>query len=1158
LNWSVNEINGFHFRSDSTNSSNNYLNASGGNNLLIRNSDNSGTYEIITPILNANGLSNLSISWGSRVSVNFTASGSQTPQLFYSTNGLDWNELIYSENDANSIWSLVNNGVSIALPSNADNASAIQFKWTIQIINDPNGTYRMDDIHITGLTPMMTPVTFWLDMSQEILNPSGVHLQGNFQGWNPSSLPMSGSGVYHYTGAFNIGDTLYYRFVNGNVNNLAETISGLCSATNSGYNCRMHIVGNTTDTVCFSSCNACIPPVYNLYGCTDPTACNFNVNANVDDGTCLITGASCNDGSAITVNDIVNNDCWCQGTLSGGQCSDLFISEYVEGLGNNRAIEIYNPTNANVDLSAYGLVRYSNGNATPGDISFLNGAQIASHDVYVVALDKRDPLGTGLEAPIFPELELAADTFINPLSSGGTWPMYFSGNDAIALVKDNGATQVDLFGKIGEGAGFGGWNAYGTSILGTTLYISENHTLLRKSNISNGVVINPPAFDVLIEYDSLPNNTFSDLGFHDCQCNVVATPGCNSPSACNYNPNANQNDGTCIFMNTPCNDQDPNTVNDMTDINCVCHGILYILGCTDNTACNYQASANIENGSCLYTNQNCNDGNNNTMNDIVDINCQCVGINILEGCMNIDACNYNAQANLDDGSCFSINDPCNDGNASTINDFVDVNCLCNGAIYLPGCTNALACNFNPSATADNGSCLIAGAPCDDSNTATINDLIDNNCNCAGMTIVLGCTNAAACNYNSSANQDNGTCIIIGSACNDNNGQTINDIINTNCNCEGTLFILGCNNPSACNYNSIATNNDGSCILFNDPCDDQNPLTINDVIDSTCSCSGIVPPGCPDLEVTATITPAICAGDQNASIQLNINTPNLPVNILWNSGDTSATLDSLTFGWYFVSITDSLNCTEIDSFFVSPSSLSPIQIVLDSITHNDCFGYHDGAISIHANGGSGLYYLTWDTNPIQTAISITGLAAGSYTAHIEDTNGCSANEIFQITQPSGQFPNISGPISVDNLMSTSYNTNFVNNYSYSWNVTGGVITNGTDSTVNVQWGINMLGSITVTQIDSSGCTLSETIYVQVGTSVQEINEAISVYPNPTMDNLFIQSVYSFQEIRILNEMGQEVYRLPNVHSINVENLPSGVYFLHLKTFDQSYRIRWIKL
>ena len=49
------------------------------------------------------------------------------------------------------------------------------------------------------------------------------------------------------------------------------------------------------------------------------------------------------------------------GHVFGQGCQDLFISEYVEGWSNNRALEIYNPTNAAVDLSDYRLERYSNG-----------------------------------------------------------------------------------------------------------------------------------------------------------------------------------------------------------------------------------------------------------------------------------------------------------------------------------------------------------------------------------------------------------------------------------------------------------------------------------------------------------------------------------------------------------------------------------------------------------------------------------------------------------------------------------------------------------------------------------------------------------------------------------------------------------------------------
>ena len=51
--------------------------------------------------------------------------------------------------------------------------------------------------------------------------------------------------------------------------------------------------------------------------------------------------------------------------LSAQDCSDLFISEYVEGPGNNNAIEIYNPTSNDVNLDGYTINRYGNGSQTP-------------------------------------------------------------------------------------------------------------------------------------------------------------------------------------------------------------------------------------------------------------------------------------------------------------------------------------------------------------------------------------------------------------------------------------------------------------------------------------------------------------------------------------------------------------------------------------------------------------------------------------------------------------------------------------------------------------------------------------------------------------------------------------------------------------------------
>jgi uncharacterized protein (TIGR02145 family) len=52
-------------------------------------------------------------------------------------------------------------------------------------------------------------------------------------------------------------------------------------------------------------------------GCTIAQACNYNPAANVDNGSCLLQGATCNDGNANTTNDVINANCQCVGTATG-------------------------------------------------------------------------------------------------------------------------------------------------------------------------------------------------------------------------------------------------------------------------------------------------------------------------------------------------------------------------------------------------------------------------------------------------------------------------------------------------------------------------------------------------------------------------------------------------------------------------------------------------------------------------------------------------------------------------------------------------------------------------------------------------------------------------------------------------------------------------
>ncbi|PLX13058.1 MAG: hypothetical protein C0598_04550 [Marinilabiliales bacterium] len=223
--------------------------------------------------------------------------------------------------------------------------------------------------------------------------------------------------------------------------------------------------------------------------------------------------------------------------LFAQDCTELFISEYVEGSGNNKAIEIYNPTLNAIDLSEYQLVRYSNGGFEPNPVE-LSGT-IESKGTFVVVLDKRDHDGTGFEQPVDSALQEKADIFLCPVYEVNKM-MYFNGNDAVTLEKVTGEI-IDIFGFIGPPmtSDDNGWGEYNDTtitynsggnpteytisnyIVGPLFWLSwtKDHTLMRKAEVSYGVTENPdPYFVVTQQWDSLAENTFDSLGFHNCNC----------------------------------------------------------------------------------------------------------------------------------------------------------------------------------------------------------------------------------------------------------------------------------------------------------------------------------------------------------------------------------------------------------------------------------------------------------------------------------------------------------------------------------------------------------------------------------------------------------------------------------------------------------------
>ena len=142
-------------------------------------------------------------------------------------------------------------------------------------------------------------------------------------------------------------------------------------------------------------------------------------------------------------------------------CDDLFISEYLEGLGSNKYLEIYNPTSSTISLAGYAYPSVSNAPTTPGEHEyfdgFASGAEIKPGDVYVIC-------SPGNSHPV---ISSECDQY-GTLSTG---------DDGVCLVKGTEAAY-DIIDCVGDFNGHpgGAWNVAGTT--GATM----DHTLVRKAD----------------------------------------------------------------------------------------------------------------------------------------------------------------------------------------------------------------------------------------------------------------------------------------------------------------------------------------------------------------------------------------------------------------------------------------------------------------------------------------------------------------------------------------------------------------------------------------------------------------------------------------------------------------------------------------------------
>jgi len=651
-----------------------------------------------------------------------------------------------------------------------------------------------------------------------------------------------------------------------------------------------------------------------ISGCTNPVCNNYNFNAITDDASCVCppsndvcanatpigcgqvltgttinanldpTAVSCDVTNAITsagvwytfigTGDLVNfSTCGSAGGdtkihVFTGNCSSLeCVTDNDDGCSTGFLSNISFTANNGV---AYYVLVSEYGNVTEG-LDFQLSMECVScvntpfNDECTNAL----PLPTGVDfygnlCCANPDIEM--DTWAGFGTEYGVWYIVNSGNySAFDISFFSGLSAgPDLADGTDVGIGFfDGSSGCGalTSLIGGVGF----------NGASDGFTFNTTDYNLTINPNSnyyICISTSDPINCGDFVLNVsTSITDCTNPDACNFNPNAIADDGSCYFIGNACDDGLSETINDQYNSNCECTGDpeVVIPGCTDPTANNYNPQATIDDGSCTFSlcsslvlfaqEVNCTPDESGMLMPGIDFSFSYDGTCTVQSLVitlngNVSTIALAAPDNVSGSVVTVVNFPQNatftayfvlsDGTQSPLYTLATSSCVeqsyicdCDGTQHTIGVLSWLGDTFADDGTYSwegqpaNFNCAtwgydcgdIIGSPTADPYSVCLGNLPPNN-GCS-PDVIFGCTDPAANNYNPLATIDDGSC---------------------------TFDIVGCTNPDACNYSLVATTDDGSCYFIGDACDDGLSATFNDQYNSNCECSGdpeVIIPGCTD-------------------------------------------------------------------------------------------------------------------------------------------------------------------------------------------------------------------------------------------------------------------------------------------------------------------------
>ena len=312
-------------------------------------------------------------------------------------------------------------------------------------------------------------------------------------------------------------------------------------------------------------------------------------------------------------------------------------------------------------------------------------------------------------------------------------------------------------------------------------------------------------------------------------------------------------------------------------------------------------------------------------------------------------------------------------------------------------------------------------------------------------------------------------------------------------------------------------------------------------------SVLVPSAAP-VVASSSLQMVSCNGLADGSIELDVSAATAPVTFDWSNGANQAINANLAPGIYEVTVTDSRPCSAVLSFEIQEPDVLVSNYVIESVS---CNGLLDGQINASATGGNGGY-----TYQVGTLVSTSGifnnLSSGFYSLMVSDSLGCTAqNQSVFINEPNVLTLALSatmatGPGALDGTAVATVSGGTAP-YQYTWSGAAAQ----TDSMAVYLDG----GWYTVVVADANGCSIQDSIFVDVLGLNPTTEQSLEVYPNPS--NGLFQLSQEVEKLDVFDLQGRLIIQFAAAQEVDLRHLANGTYQLVCKMNKRTQFLRIVK-